>query len=46
MKRIYQSPQTEAINISVNVTLCTSVLPQFGSTEATDGVGLAPQRIE
>lgn len=46
MKRIYQSPQTEAINISVSVTLCASVTPQFGSTEATDGVGLAPERIQ
>jgi hypothetical protein len=45
MKRIYLRPQTEAINISVSVTLCASAIPQFGSTEATSGAGLAPKRV-
>ena len=40
MKRIYLSPQTEAIRISVSVTLCASGTPKFGSTEATSGAGL------
>lgn len=44
MKRNYQSPQTEAINISVSVTLCASGTasnkPQFGSTAAESGEGL------
>lgn len=40
MKHIYLSPQTEAIQISVSVTLCASGTPKFGSTAAQSGAGL------
>ena len=38
MRKIYQSPQIEAIEISVSVTLCASGA-KFGSGSATGGTG-------
>jgi len=36
MRKIYQSPQTEAMQVSIAVTLCAS-----GSNKATFGTGSA-----
>lgn len=40
MKRIYQTPQTQAMQVAISVTLCASGKPGFSSKPATPGAGL------